>query len=114
MKIQQVKKVPIEWDKPRILQYPFPVLNMLKERTGIDFFSGAEWKPKSLEEIALIVWAGLHEDDSELTEEQVFLMLDMSNVTELMEVVAETLAGETKTPLPGPSGPDTGPLPDMI
>lgn len=112
MKIQQVKKVPLEWDKPRVLQYPFPILAMLKERTGIDFLAGVEWNPKLLEEIATVVWAGLSLDDPGLTEEQVFPMLDMQNTVEFMDVITEAITGDAPVPLPAPSGPDTGPSPD--
>lgn len=112
MKIQQVKKVPVEWDKPRVMQYPFPVLKMLREEYGLDLLTG-NWKADSLEKMASVIWAGLHIDDPELTEEEVFAMLDINNLNELTDAMSEALAGEVTTvPLPGPSGPGTGPLPD--
>ena len=112
MKIQQVKKVPIEWDKPRVLQYPFPVLKVLRDEYGVDLLAG-DWKADSLEQMASVSWAGLHIDDPELPEDEVFTMMDINNLNELTDAMREALAGEVTTaPLPGPSGLDTGPLPD--
>lgn len=111
VKIHQVKKVPIEWDKPRVMQYPFPVLKMLRDEYGLDLLSGS-WKAETLEQMASVIWAGLHTDDPGLTEDAVFNMMDIGNLNELTDVMSEALVGEVTVPLPGPSGLDTGLLPD--
>lgn len=85
-----MKKVDIMLDKPRTLAYPVYSLIKLKKEHGIELKDLQDKeKAEDLETILAVVWAGLIHEDTDLTMEELGFMLDITQLPEISQKVAE-------------------------
>lgn len=83
--------VSVELDKERNIRFTMNALAEIEDALGVPL-SEMEKVAMTMKNIRTILWAGLiHEDDS-LTVEQVGNMVDLGNIKEVQEKVAEAFA----------------------
>lgn len=85
-----MKKVEIMLDKKRHLAYPVYALIKLKKEYGIELKDLQDKdKAEDLETILAVVWAGLIHEDKSLTMEELGFMLDITQLPEISQKIAE-------------------------
>src|SRR5437899_7765548 len=127
----QIKKVPIELDKPRTLLFNVNALIDLGEALRLNLMTEEGWEERlgkmvpvapetmdaapaekfvampSFEKVRAIVWAGLRHEDESLTIRQVGAMLDPSDLGRVIAAYTEAFnAGDVAEPKdPNPPAP---------
>jgi hypothetical protein len=95
------KKVPITLDKERNISFPLMSLIRLKKEFGIELKDlEDEEKAQDIEVILAIIWAGLIHEDKELTIEDVGYMIDITELPEISEKLAEIFESMNQKNLP--------------
>lgn len=88
--------VNIELDKPRTLRYDLNALAELEDATGLDvgeIEKLAQSGKLGMKFIRAFLWAGLIHEDAELTIKGVGGMVDLDNMQEISEVLAQAFEG---------------------
>ena len=86
-----LRTVAITLDQPRALKYDLNAFALLRERHGINLFKP---DPERLEDpvaVRAMLWAGLVHEDPSLTVEQVGSWVDLSNVRQISDKVADAM-----------------------
>lgn len=81
--------VPIELDKTRNLRYGYKAMQQVEDRLGIHL-SQLNFDSVSLNELAIILLAGLQHEDNDLTVDKLVDILDEFDLT-IIEELAEKL-----------------------
>lgn len=107
--------VKIILDKERRLLFDFNALAQMEKVTGKSFLSGELWDNLSATDVRALVWAGLLDEDPEITLEEVGKMLHMGNAMKMLEAVKEawdlSMTGEAskeESPLTESQSPSDG------
>lgn len=107
--------VTIELDKVRRLRYTLNALAIIKEKTGVNLFDATEQEVNTVASdpggVRTLIWAGLLDEDAELTEEQVGQWIDMENLGMASERFAEALAVGQRPELRPTTGRQKKPTP---
>lgn len=80
--------VEIQLDKKRRLRYTMNALAEIEDQLGVPLAELQNVK-MTIKNIRVILWAGLIHEDSELTQEQVGEMVDLNNIEEVQQKIAE-------------------------
>jgi hypothetical protein len=83
--------VKVELDKERNLRYTMNALAEIEDQLGVPLSEMAELK-MTIKNVRVILWAGLIHEDEELTQQEVGNMVDLENMQEVQEKVAEAFA----------------------
>jgi hypothetical protein len=83
--------VKVNLDKERNLRYTMNALAEIEDQLGVPLSEMAELK-MTIKNVRVILWAGLIHEDEELTQREVGNMVDLENMQEVQEKVAEAFA----------------------
>lgn len=79
---------PIQLDKARNLRYGMVAMDQIEKRLKIKSIADLDISAVSMEQMAIIVWAGLYREDKDLTPERVMELIDdYSDLGTVMEVI---------------------------
>lgn len=91
------KSAKIQLDKERTFRYPLYSLIQLEEVQGVKLSDlSDEEKAKDLKTILSLIWAGLIHEDKDLTIEDVGNMIDISELSEVSQVMTSVLNSSVK------------------
>ena len=83
--------VKITLDKERTLKLTMRGMLSFEEKTGINLFKGFDISNMSLKELTALLWACLLNEDKELKFDDFTDMVDLSNITPLVEAVTKCI-----------------------
>lgn len=82
---------PITLDRDRTFKYSMRALSLAEKKLGRSIM-GLNMAALSMEQIAALAWCGLRHEDDKLTIENVMDLIDEhSNITEIMNILAEAI-----------------------
>jgi len=85
------KLITITLDKERHLRLTLKGMVEFEKLTGGNLLKGFDFNALTLEDSAALVWACLIHEDKELTFDDVLCMIDMSNLTVVMESLMQCI-----------------------
>jgi hypothetical protein len=88
---KQRGNVSVELDKTRNLRYTMNALAEIEDSLGVPLAEMGNIQ-MTMKNVRVILWAGLIHEEPELTQEQVGEMVDLGNMQEVQEKVAEAFA----------------------
>jgi hypothetical protein len=83
--------VKVQLDKMRNLRYTMNALAEIEDQLGVPLSEMGEIK-MTIKNVRVILWSGLIHEDPELTQEEVGNMVDLENMQEVQEKIAEAFA----------------------
>ena len=85
------KLVTVKLDRERHLRLTLKGMVEYERLTGKNFLKGFNFQELTLEDTAGILWACLLHEDKELTFDDVLCMIDLENITVVMEALADCI-----------------------
>ena len=85
------KLVTVNLDKERHLRLTLKGMLEFQKHTGKNLLKGFRLKELSLEDSAALIWACLIHEDKEIKYEDVLNMIDLHNLTSVVNAVAECI-----------------------
>jgi len=87
-----VSYYPIQLDKVRNFRYGMKALHLIEKKLKKPI-SKIDMENLTMEETAIIIWAGLHHEDKDLTPDKVMDLVDeYSNIPAVMQAMGEAFA----------------------
>ena len=83
--------VKITLDKERHLRLTLKGMLEFEKMTGVNLLKGFDFNKLKLEDSARLLWASLIHEDKELTLDDVLYMVDVSNLTIVMEALIDCI-----------------------
>jgi hypothetical protein len=83
--------VKVQLDKMRNLRYTMNALAEIEDQLGVPLSEMGEIK-MTIKNVRVILWSGLIHEDPELTQEEVGNMVDLENMQDVQEKIAEAFA----------------------
>lgn len=85
--------IPIKLDKTRNLRYGMKAISMIEKKFGKSV-SKIDMDNLTMEDAAVMIWAGLVHEDAELTTEKVMDLVDeYSDIQTILEAMGEAFQG---------------------
>lgn len=75
-------------DKPRTIRFSLNSLELIEEKIGVAL-ENMDSVPMTIKNVKILLWCGLVHEDEALTEKEVGEMVDLSNLQEVQEKMAE-------------------------
>lgn len=94
--------VPVQLDRERHLRFTLRTIREIRTEFGMDALT----EGVSMEAIAKLLWYGLKHEDPDLTVEAVEELVDMQNLTELIQAVTAATGGRMPTVVEEPPAQD--------
>ena len=96
-----LRTVAIQLDKPRRLKYDLNAFALLKEQHGINLFESDDKRLQDPAAVRAILWAGLVHEDPAVTIGAVGSFVDLGNLREVSEKVAEAMMASQRRAVEG-------------
>lgn len=87
----KVKKIPVQLDKERHLVFDLNAFCEIEDKFGSITEAFKSLENVSMKALRTLLWAGLVHEDENLTEKEVGKLIDLSNISELANAVAEAM-----------------------
>jgi hypothetical protein len=88
--------IPIQLDKERHYRLSMKAAKAFSDKTGKSIIRGFRFDDLSDDEWTILIWAGLVDEDPDLTVDRVSIMVDIPTFQELCPIITKAIAGEEK------------------
>lgn len=84
---------PVTLDRERIFKYGMKAISLVEKKFKKPI-AKIDMESLTMEDTAVLIWAGLFHEDAQLTPDKVMTLVDdYSNMTDVMEIVGQAMEG---------------------